>query len=530
MLPHIHPNIPPVPEDVQVARQEVAQAERRLQHLTAAIDRLTLYRNFLRDDFIPPRKSLVAPITAVPDDILLQIFDTAISFGWRSQHALTGLSTPYILSVVCKNWRRLLSTYSRFWTHIPGPHFAHPIGQRHYLTLPLENIIAAQLERAGTRLLSVDLGHRISDWSRRALERVLDTSDRWHELKIADPSFPDIVSWDVDEEYDWPLVFPALERLELTSCDELAWEVFNPRSIPKLKFLLILCGSLPRLPPIEDSASLVGGMTCTNLTNLTLDCGVPRENPLSSRDILTLLTLFPNLVTLSLKVSLLPQPFKRPYPTMRLLKLKNFTFAAYVNLSGFCTFLRCLYLPSLENLTILPSRNLIFKNIYRMIQKSGCRIRSLTMEAGYGYKDDKGTIGLPSLLSLLGSLEELDLVNAIYQDALLFRVLSFLAWKPLGTRRRCPNLHTLTTTLRSEYDKGNEGLHTTPDVAHLVKVLISDFFRSRLSRHAPYQWRSAGPAKVVFKARKSRTVVTCVPSLKDATMEAFLHLKEVNFD
>lgn len=122
---------------------------------------------------------------------------------------------------------------------------------------------------------------------------------------------------------------------------------------------------------------------------------------------------------------------------------------------------RCLRAPALRRLSISPSLNMVFKHLYRFIQRSRCEIQKLVLihaappEPSYCPGMDDYT-SLPPLLTSMKNLQFLTIVSS--DSDLVNTALPSLVWNqsPKGARR-CSCLSRLTvisSTVDIDYDGG----------------------------------------------------------------------------
>jgi hypothetical protein len=374
--------------------QSIQQAEKQVDDLTKTISRLTSLRNRLQDAVLPSYRSRVMPISRMPDDVLLHIFELCLGDRGSSIASQGRCSSPWALSRVCHRWRSIMLSYHHIWSLLrfdsfwmPGDAKSQAYAQR----------CSLHLERSAFTPLCVNLSPSIPQ-PRSLLNKLTQTTDRWMQLHLGLVMFKEDMRPLLDRSY------ASLQTLSVPA-NPAAMEAFT-------------CGSAPSLSSVTFTAvsgviPILSEFPYLQLSELTLG-GVGDVAKLSPSGLHQILSCCENLVHVSVTATITSSAKRsQPLPPLVLPKLKSLTFRVRDKTNTFCSFLRSLRAPSLQHLSVTPATNAILKSLYRFIQRSRCSdLTSLSISAPPYARSEPFTF-LSPLLSLLPHLEQLGIHSPV---------------------------------------------------------------------------------------------------------------------
>ncbi|KAG0704036.1 hypothetical protein DFH29DRAFT_913343 [Suillus ampliporus] len=189
----------------------------------------------------PCRAKHISPISSLPDRLLLVILIAVVDNVYSSDHELR--LDCVILGNVCRGWRSLVLSTSRFWTRL------HIILQ---LRLgPLSRVyLERNMKRSGNALVDVVIyvarPPHYYPWVKKCLEMLRECSHRWRSLRIIkeDTCHTDLFHF-VLSELGFPYG-PALKKVEIIchNSDSVtlvkeSFQFLSSTSTPSLKTLTL---------------------------------------------------------------------------------------------------------------------------------------------------------------------------------------------------------------------------------------------------------------------------------------------------
>ncbi|KAL0953248.1 hypothetical protein HGRIS_004499 [Hohenbuehelia grisea] len=295
---------------------------------------------------------LSSPIQKATADVLMLIFDTycqtpserslTLDFPQKPQDILNR-KEPFVLSHVCRDWRRIITTMPNLWNEIS---IAGIVNDRHLFLARL------YLERSGTTPLYITVYHEIRRWllplglstlrcskTGMLFEILLESRARWRSLRASLNDVPNnlVEAFSVE-------AFPILQTANIDDCSG----EFPPGGdviarAPQLRRYYL--GDF-RAIALSNSSLL------TQITHL--DTG--RCRPTSVNDILAALPLLPHLTHLSFHIDSSQGPFpildsRIPFPSLQSLAIQDISGKALTDI------LNSMDLPSLRSLRIITYRD-----------------------------------------------------------------------------------------------------------------------------------------------------------------------------